>query len=171
MQGCSPKHGSHLQPPGGGEVGSRGSFLLGAGRREPSAGRRAGQKAFREGANQEQHLPPCAAVRDVPGSVELWHTQEPEFSHFGTTQNAIDAGLIASWAPKPTRLYLGNPLLAPRCRCCGICPSPATSRALGRGSPGTDPAGRSRARGPVPAPEQRRSRQVSALNHTSQCTI
>lgn len=26
MQGCSPKHGSHLQPPGGGEVGSRGSF-------------------------------------------------------------------------------------------------------------------------------------------------
>lgn len=95
--------------------------------------------------------------------MELWHTQEPEFSHFSTTQNAIDARLIASWAPKPTRLYLGNPLLAPRCRCCGICPSPATSRALGRGSPGTDPAGRSRAHGPVPAPEQRRSRQVSAL--------
>lgn len=72
------------------------------------------------------------------------------FSHFSTRQNAIDARLIASWAPKPTRLYLGNPLLAPHCRCCGICPQ-------------GDPAGRSRARGPVPAPEQRRSRQVSAL--------
>lgn len=186
----APKRESHLQPPGGRAAGSRSSHFLRAGRREPSAPQRSwaegGTEDFSRRGKPRARSPSlcrCQGCAWHRGAVS--HAGSPRCREAGQEADVFPfqhstqrhPGLIASRAPGPARLYLCNPLLAPRSQCCGICPSPATSRALaappalGRGSPGTDPAGRSRARGPGPAPEQRRSPAGQRSNNTSQCTI